>query len=231
MATFLDLSQRAASESGTVNGAFPSTVVGQTGRLGKIVRWTNDAWRSIQNAHGSWRWMQSDFTSTAIASGTRAYSASALSITRFGEFPIRDDLEDRYSIYLTATGVSDERPLQFMDYEAFYTTAMRGTQTNGYPIWFTVTPANEIALHPIPDASYTLRGPYRKSPQELAADDDEPEMPGRFHYLIVDAALEFLAIHDEAAFQLPLWKLRKLRGFTDLERDQLPRMRFAPPLA
>lgn len=232
MGTFLSLAQEVAADSGTINGTYPAAVTGQTGRLAKIVRYTNLAWRSIQNAHGAWRWMRSDFTSTAIASGTRSYTATTLSITRFGEFIVRDNTEeDRYTIYLTATGVSDERQLRFMDYDRFFATFMRGTQTNDYPTWFTITPDNKIALHPIPDDSYTIRGPFRKSPQELTADADEPEMPARFHYLIVDAALEMLGVHDEAVSQLPLWRLRKLRGFSDLERDQLPRIRFAGPLA
>jgi hypothetical protein len=232
MSTFLELCQRVASESGTVNGALPAAVTGQTGRLAKIVGWTNDGWRSIQLAHGSWRWMRGDFTSTAIASGTRAYSATDLSITRFGEFLLNEEHEDRYSVYLTATGVSDERPLRYMSYDRFFTTCMRGAQTNAYPAWFTITPDNKIALHPIPDASYTLRGPYQKAPQELAANTDEPEMPARFHHLIADVALqEYLGAHDEASTQIPLWRLRKLRGFTNLERDQLPRIRFGGPLA
>lgn len=231
MATFLELCQRVASESGTVSGTNPPGVTGQTGRYAKIVRWTNDAWRSIQNAHGSWRWMRSDFTSTDIASGTRAYSADDLNITRFGEFMLNESGEDRYSIYLTATGVSDERPLSYIDYDTFYANFMRGTQTNDYPTRFTITPDNKIALHPIPNASYTIRGPYRKSPQELTANSDEPEMPSRFHHVIADVALEMLGTHDEAAFQFPLWRLRKIRAFTDLERDQLPRIRYAGPLA
>ena len=139
--------------------------------------------------------------------------------------------ENRFSIYLTATGVSDEGQLAFMPYDEFFVRCMRGTQTNQKPAFFTITPDNRLALHPIPDAIYTVRGPYRKDIQTLAANNDTPEMPSRFHDLIADAALEMLGVHDESAFQIPLWRLRKLRGFTDLERDQLPRLGFAGPLA
>lgn len=230
MSTFLELCQRVASDSGTVNGAQPTTVVGQTLRLGKIVRWTNDAWRSIQNASGSWRWMRGDFAGQTVAS-TRAYSGADFSLTRFGEWICRGDDEERYSIFLTATGVSDEQPLRFIDYDRFYAAFMRGTQTADRPVYFTITPENTLALHPIPDAIYTVRGPYRKTTQEMTADDNVPEMPVRFHHLIADGALEALGTHDEAAFQLPLWRLRQLRGFSDLERDQLPRIGFGPALA
>jgi hypothetical protein len=230
MSTFLALCQRVASESGTINGTFPTTVTAQTGRLAKVVRWTNDAWRSIQNAHGEWRWMRSDFSGPTVA-GTRSYSGSDFSLTRLGEWMCRGEDEDRYSIYLTATGVADERPLIFVEYDTFFTTFMRGTQTNDYPTHFTITPDNKIALHPIPDAVYTVRGPYRKSPQELTADADEPEMPARFHHLIADLALDYLGTHDEAVLQIPLWRLRRMAGFSDLERDQLPRITLAGALA
>lgn len=232
MATFLQLCQRVASDSGTVNGAFPTTVVGQTGRLGKIVRWTNEAWRSVQNAHAGWRWMRSDFSGSTV-SGTRSYSGSDLGVSsRFGEFVYSGyEDEQRFSIYLTATGVSDEGVLLFRDYEWFYTHCMRGTQTNDRPIYFTITPDNKLALHPIPDAVYTVRGPYRKDVQDLAVDADVPEMPARFHELIVDVALMSLGTHDEAPQQLQLWQLRKFGRFNDLERDQLPRMRLPEALA
>jgi len=232
VATFLALCQQVASDSGTINGALPTTVVGQTQRLGKIVRWTNQAWRSIQNAHGSWRWMQAEFSSGSIVSGTRAYSGSDLGLTRHAEwtFSGRED-EERFSIYLTASGVADEGGLHFRDWSDFYPMFMRGTQTNGRPGYFTITPENKIALHPIPDAAYTIRGLYRKTPQDMTADTDEPEMPARFHDIIADAALVALGTHDESMSQLPLWRLRQIGLFSELETDQLPRIRLEGALA
>jgi len=225
MATFLQLCQYVAADSGTISGeSQPSTVVGQTGRLGKIVRWTNEAWRSIQNAHGEWRWMRSDFSGPTV-SGTRSYAGSDWSLTRHAEW-VHDHTgnENRFSIYLTATGVSDEGPLAFRDYDWFYANCMRGTQTNGRPVYFSVTPDNKLALHPIPDAVYTVRGPYRKTPQDLTANSDEPEMPARFHDLIRDVALMALGTYDEAIQQIPLWRMQKIERFNHLERDQLPRV-------
>lgn len=234
MATFLQLAQKIASESGTIEGTLPTTVTGQTKRLGKIVRWTNDAWRAIQNAHASWKWMRSDFSGSTVAA-QRLYTGAQMGIsTRFAEWinTGNADTETRYSSYLAATGVADEGQLQFVDWDTFYSRCMRGTQTNGRPIFFSVSPDNQLALHPIPDAVYTIRGPYRKDVQDLTADGDIPEMPVRFHDVIMDVALaSMLTIHDEAQAQIGLYRLRQIGRFCELERDQLPRITMGPALA
>ena len=75
-----------------------------------------------------------------------------------------------------------------------------------------------------------MRGLYRKAPQTLALDDDVPDMPAHFHDCIVEAAVIMLSTHDEAAPNLTLWQLRAIRGFSQLEREQLPTITMAGPL-
>lgn len=233
MATYLQLCQRLASESGTVNGTFPTAVAGQTGRLEKIVRWVNDAWRDIQNAHATWRWMQGEWSGSTVAGQQRYAPVTDFSLTRFGEWDSRrDGTEDRFTIYDPAIGVADEGPLIFLEWDRFYTRCVIGSHAQDRPVYFSIAPDNKLALGPVPDKVYTVRGPYRKSPQDLTADADTPELPARFHTLIATAALEYLGTNDEAAFQLQLWQLRRIRGFSDLERDQLPMLRLnTGPLA
>lgn len=232
MATYLQLVQKLASETGTISGTQPSTVVGQTGRLGKMARWVSDAWTMIQGIHGEWRWMRSDFSGSTVAS-TRAYASTDLGIaSRFGEWICEGPDESRFSLYLTATGVADEGQLFYRDYDWFWTNCMRGAQSNDRPSLFTITPDNKIALHPIPDAVYTIRGPYRKDAQILAADSDTPEMPSRFHDLIIDVALEFFVdVHDEVPQTIQMHRLRRIPRFVALERDQLPPILMAGALA
>lgn len=241
MSTYLELCQQVASESGTVSGTYPTAVTGQTGRLAKIVRWTNQAWRSIQNAHAEWRWMQSQF-SGSLADGTQAYAATSFddvgtgsSITRFAEW-IYDGsgLEARFSVYDPSVGVSDETILHYLDWNDFYRLRMRGAVSTeeDRPAFFTIQPAdNKLYVSKIPDKTYTIRGLYRKSPQELSADGDTPEMPARFHDLIVDIAVEYLDTHDEGGQRIPLLRLRRFEKFNQLERDQLPKVRLAGTFA
>lgn len=234
MATFLALAQKLASESGTVQSASsPVAVTGQTGRLGKIVRWTNDAWRSIQNAHGAWRWLQAEFSGSTI-DGQQRYTSAQMSIaSRFGEWVCRGNEEDRYSIYDPAVGVTGESELRFIHWDDFYRAYVKGDQSSETrPSRFSIAPDNQICFHPIPDKVYTVRGPYRKDVQEMTADGDIPEMPVRFHDLIVETALEFyLDPHDEALALIPAHRLRRLPRFSELERDQLPPIRLAGALA
>lgn len=230
--TYLELVQRLAAESGTVAEAQVTDVASTNARIKKLVRWIDSAWRSIQLVH-QWRWMRSDFSGETVI-GTRFYSGIDLGVaSRFGSFIHTGDArEARFSAYLTATGVSDEGGLEYRDYDFFYTYLMRGEQTQRRPNFFTIAPDGTLGLHSIPDAVYTVKGPYRKDIQALSANGDIPEMPTRFHDLIVDVALEFyLDVHDEAAPMIPMHRLRRLPRFSQLEDDQLPAMRIAGPLA
>lgn len=232
MPTFLQLAQKVARESGTVSDGQLTTVVGRTGRLRKVVDWTNDGYRQIQNANRSWGWLQDNFEANTVAATSR-YTGAALGLTRFAEWTCFHNPydEDRFSIFDPAVGRTSEGALQFLDWDTFYTARLRGASTSGKPSYFSISPKGEIVLSPVPDAAYTLRGPYRQSPQELALDADVPEMPAHFHDTIVAAAVVMLSTHDEAAPNLALWQLRQLRDFSQLEREQLPRIGICGALA
>lgn len=231
MSTFLELCQQVmARDTGTATSGNPTTVVGQTGRKGQIVSWVASAYNDIQSAERDWMWLQAYFSGSTVAS-QREYTGAQMGVaSRFGRFICRmNGREDRYSIYKTATGVSDEGKLHFLPYDVFRVNAMRGTQTEGRPKFFTIAPAGTLLLHPIPDAVYTVQGPYRKSNQVLAADSDEPEMPEEYHDLIGEVALSMYAgLYDEAP-QIQGWSLRRSVRFNQLRRDQLPPMSGPEP--
>lgn len=236
---FLQICQKVSSESGTVSDSQTlSTVVGVTNRNKKIVRWVNDAWRQIQNAHSSWLWMKAEFYGPTVASQQRyAYSgfndlATSAAITRFADWIYSEsDCDSGISLYDPAIGVADEGILTFRSWDWFYKNRLRGTQTEDKPSEFTIAPDGKLVLSKTPDAVYTIRGRYRKDVQELAADADIPECPARFHDAIVDIALQMLGTHDEAPSQIPLWRMRQSQNFNNLERDQLPRLNLCGPLA
>lgn len=236
--TFLELCNQVASDSATFNeGAIPS-VVSQTGRNAKVVRWTNMAWRSIQNAHVAWRWMQSEFSiSTGIGvqryAGTDATDTIAsATITRFAEWINVGPGEKRIRLYDSTIGLGDIGPLQFVKWEDFFANRVNTSAANGKPTMFSIDPANKLCLFPVPDSSdYVVTGPYRKSVQTLAVDADVPEMPTDFHDVISSVATQFLQLHDEAGQVLPLWKMRENSDFCRLEHRQLPQITFSGPLA
>lgn len=227
MSTFLELCQDVARESGTVSGTQPTTVVGQSGRLGKIVSWVVEAYRRIQTSRSAWRWLETEFEKTTIQ-GTARYTPSSWAITRFAGWMITGgDDEDGFSIYASTLGVSDESPLVFLDWPTFYKTQTRGVRDEAKPRFFSVSPANELCLSPTPDQAYVVRGRYRKGPQILEANEEAPEMPAQFHQGIVYSALMLLAEHDEGFGQGQYWNGRWQAIRSDLERDQLPIIRDA----
>ena len=222
MTQFLELCQDVAMNSR--GGGSPATVTGVTGREQKIVHWTNAAYRDIQLAHWeNWRWMRGEFSGSTTASIQR-YTGTDLGISDFGKFHgARNAEEERYTIYDPSIGLSDEGQLQCYGYEDFYREKLRGTTQNAKPASFAIDHAGQITFPnlQVPDKGYTIRGPYVKEIQELAADTDTPQMPAHFHRLIVDVALILLETHDEGP-RINLYELRKLRNFLDLERDQMP---------
>lgn len=221
MATFLQLCQQTARDSGTVSGTQPATVVGQTGWLGTIVAAVATAWTDIQNSRGGWAWMRQDFTGGLLAD-TAEYTPASFSLTDHAAWVFGAD-SDGLSIYLTATGVSDEGPLRRIGWEEWRRRYGRGVQTTGRPAHYTVRPRdNALCFGPTPDAAYTVRGEYRTTPQVLSANADIPDMPERFHDAIKYRALMLLGEHDEApaAVNYPLGEYRRVMG--ELMRDQLP---------
>lgn len=220
MATFLELAQKLARESGTVSGNLPSSVVNQTGRLAKIVHWTADAWQVIQNRRNAWLWMRGEFEGTSTA-GAGRYTAASFGIERWAEWIIEPDT---VTLYKQSAGIADEGPILYLPWHLYRRLYERGVQNENRPIHFSVSPAGEFCLGPKPDGAYVIRGEYRKTPQRLVANEDVPEMPARFHDAIVFQALLLMAEHDEGGIHMATAMRRYREIMGDLERDQLPRI-------
>jgi len=224
--TFLELCQAVARESGTMSGTTPSSVVSQTGRQLKVVNWVIDAWRDIQNRRPDWRFLIAEFTGSVI-SGTGAYTGSgSFALSRFANFLTTRDQrrgDEQMTIYLTSSGVSDEMPLPFMPYPTFRRLYRRGTQTNDRPLYYSVDYSNQFVLGPVPNATFTVGGLYRKTPQVLAANADEPECRAAHHITIQWLALARLHEADGAWNAAAIAKSNYLQSLAALESAQLDR--------
>jgi len=216
-----------------VTGTGPSAVTSQVGVLESIVDWVASSYTELQNAR-NWLWMRSTFT-VNTTSGTDAYAATSCTdsrlsatISRFGRWWLFDtDGYMNITCYLTSTGVSAEAYLIFMPWNDFRQIYKKGTQTNGLPIYVTIDPQNQLVFGPKPDATYTIKGEYQMSPQTLTDSGDTPEMPSRFHRLIVYMAMEKYGATRGASeiFQRGGYEGGKLRY--QLENDQLPSVEIA----
>jgi hypothetical protein len=223
--TYLELVRRVALESGTLpDSAVPATTAGLTGRPALLASWVQQAWRDIQNRRSHWRWMRAEWQGALVA-GTQRYTPAALGIVRFGEW-VHVDEHGMPVATLYRGDPSDEGRMRMVPWHAFYTRFLRGVSQQDRPGWYSEDGEGRLVVAPVPDGAYTMRGLYRKAPQELAADGDVPEMPARFHDLIVWRALLMLAAYDEAGNQVPMWDMRAREIMSDLERDQLPKVDF-----
>lgn len=236
MTTFLNLCQQVSEDSGTVPGGYtqPESVVGQTGRLGQIVRWVARANRDIQNLRPDFLFLQKSGLMQILASTREHTSAALLSgdADIFSNWNINQEFgEDVGSCYSVALGVTNEQPVQFMPYDAMQRQFLRGTVITGRPQWLSITPAKAIALHPVPDEEYRLKINFRRTPFELTANSDEPIFPAQFHDAVAWRALTFLAAYDEAREQFTLWDREYIRAVSNLIDDQTPQLRMGDPLA
>lgn len=238
MSTFLQLAQKLRQEA-EIPGTGPSAVTGQTGQLKRVVDWVADAWRELQVMHPNWRWMRRTFTGTTTT-GQSEYAYSALTdttdsaaISRFSRWIHADDYGcPIFTIYPTSGGVGGQNWLVYRPWDEFRRIYRFGSQSNGQPAWFSITPANKIALGPAPDATgYTFGGDYQMGEQTFDSDDDTPDMPSRFHNLIVYYALEKYGANSVAAEIYSRAVRESARLLTALEFDQLPQLALAEPLA
>lgn len=225
--TFLELAKKLAREGGGVDPGAITNVTGLTGRPEKIVNWIADAYLNIQNSRPEWGWLVSDFTDELIP-GAAVYTPASFNLTRFSSWVKDRDWYMPLSIYDPLTGLSDEHEIPQMSYEYWRSRYGRGDQSITYwnrPTEFAITPRNELVFGPTPDAAYAVRGQYVRGPQILTAASDIPEMPARFHEMIVWEAKRLMLISDGAyeEAQFPLQEMIGLRH--QLETDQLPEVR------
>lgn len=232
---FLALVQRLRSECEIPGTTAPSTVVGQSGQLLRLVNWIAASYEDLQNAKDHWRWLRRPFTFNTVANDdsyayTDATDVDATgAITRFSHWWAHDEA-DQYQCYLTASGVSAQYRLIYLPWEQFKFLYRFSTQTASTPINVSVDHQNNLVLGPKPNGIYTVTGDFQRSMQTLALDADIPEMPLAYHMLIVYRAMEKYGSNSVAAEVFARAQLESARLMNALTLNQLPMMGVAAPL-
>ncbi len=228
MATFLQLCQDIARDSGSVSGVRPTTVVSQTGLLFQIVRWVNDAWLKIQNDRDHWEWMRSSWQGSAEV-GSNMYSPTGLGITDHGRWLL--DSPGYFPTTVFLDDAANEGLLTFISYNEWRTRYGRGLQTSGRPEFYSISPNGRLLVGPTPDDEYTFKGEYFTVPQSLSADSDVPAgLPARYHDVIRFRALMELHGFDEANASFQHARMDFSTMMQDIVRTQTPQitMNFSP---
>lgn len=233
MTTFLNLTKSLCRECG-ISGTGPISVQGQAGELLQVVEWVIQSYIEIQN-RTQWRWLKRPFQfQTTASDGDYAYTdvtdtLEGAPIDRFTGWCLNDD-DDPPKIYKTATGVSDQVWLTWLDLASFRSIHRIGTQTDQRPRHVAVNNQDALLLGPLPDDDYTVTGWYWRGPQVLATNDEVPEMPSQFHQLIVYYAMEHYAYKYVAQEHLERARVMGRRMLRNLEATQAPRICVAGPM-
>mgnify|MGYP001598672133 CR=1 FL=1 len=206
-------------------------MTGQTGVLARIVTWIADDYTELQQEK-DWKWLHKYFTVSATSGdGEYAYTdctdtVTTVAIDRFSKWH-----KYEFKCYPSSAGVGAEYQLKWVEWEDFRQRYRYGTQTNSAPCHVSVDNNLNIVLGPIPDATYVVSGGYQRGPQILAADGDTPEMPSRFHKLIVYEAMNRYASNAIAQELLVRAASEASRLRFALMREQLPAIRAGCSLA
>ena len=241
--TFLELCQhvhRLIRPGPDLPGTVPTATTGQTGILDEIVYWVRNAWLDIQAEHPSWKWMIVP-GSLSVTSGTgRTYAMSAIttgggtwvaSVAAERVSPMVDSHGNQFGlIYLTATGVSAQQRVIYVDYADWRGFLDIGTRASGQPRYFTVKNGNQLEFDPTPDATYTFTCDVKVNAQSLSATTDNPlnwpvtamGLPANYHQWIAWRAVKMYAITRQEASNLyqqanreeSIWRDKAVSEFT-----------------
>jgi len=165
---------------------------------------------------------------TTTSTDDNSYTYSDFSLTDFGFWH-----PDSFSIYVTATGQSDESHLLYIPYDMWYRTYNfgGGASISNRPAHMSIAPDNSVKLGPKPDSTgYTIRCEYQQAASEMAADGDTPGMPARFHTAIVWLALRHYGLFESAPEVIARAEREYKLVMGHLIRDQLPDISFAGPM-
>ena len=190
---YLQLAQRLHAES-LRSTAAPTTVTGATDRNLRLFTLIADKWRNLQTER-DWRWMRAQLNSP-VTIGLQTYTGAGLGAARFGRWR-EEDMQYEPVIYRTASP-SGYWALGYWDVVSFRREYIYRSLGNTTPIAWSYDENDQLLLGPAPAEAYNLRIDYWKSPSELAADADTPDMPDRFHMVLVWEALMDIATSDAA---------------------------------
>jgi hypothetical protein len=160
----------------------------EAGYVKDLVAYVDQAWLDIQLSKGSrWLWMRHriDYTK-ALTASVRTLAMSAIDATceRVIPFLIHDTYPVLYILLKHPTNDTIHR-CNFVPYSIFRGYYDRGDRPENRPTRYTVRPDGTLEFDPTPDVAYTVSLDWKHQPTEFSADGSTPDMPSKFHQLIV----------------------------------------------
>lgn len=228
MSDFVTLCQRVRQECG-IAGEGPTTTVGQTGILKKIVDRTARAWVDIQASKPYWKFLRSQLALYPLIIGARSYTVSASTPGGFGLTTV--DKWDKQSSWIYTTSTSDESALKWVTYQDF--RARYRTYPVGRPTVICEGPGGTIIFERTPDAAYKITLDYWLTPELLTNPSEVPALPAHYQDAIVWKSVMMFAGNEMATDLYTYAKSQYLTVYNQLVLDQMdiPPSTQAWPLA
>ena len=222
---YLALCQETVREAGIAGSL--TTVVGQTGMLGKVVKWVDEAWNTIQLDRPNWLFMQEEFLFNTVVS-QRDYTAAGAGIS-----DLRYWDTSSFLMFETALDANDQGDLKFMEFRKWYGNYRNqmDVRDNARPQIITKLANNSVRFEPVPDKVYTVEGLYRRSSQVFSANADVPtNLPDDLHRIISWNAVILFANDQNAPDLLdkaddalqPLWNRLLIEQLPAFDADFKP---------
>lgn len=128
---------------------------------------------------------------------------------------------------------ADEQLMNYMEWTTFRNLYQYSNMRRTYarPVVVSITPDKNLAFGSTPDQPYVITGEYYRSPIELTADTDTPDIPDRFQMIIVYRAMMYYAGYEAAPEVYSRGETEFKRLMNRLDIDQLPTLVSGPPLA
>lgn len=204
-----------------------TTVVGQTGELGRVVNWIDDAYLNIQLEKPNWKWMLGTLSFPTVAS-QYAYTAANAGLTDFASWKMNS-----FRVYSTSVGFGSEQFLEESSYADWRDTYLFGSMRSitGRPTEVAVGPDLTLNFGLIPAAGYTVVGEYYKAPTRLTASADVPALASQFHMLIVYRAMMMYASYESAQEVYQEGSMLYLGMMRAMLRQQVDQPMFGSALA
>jgi len=229
---YLQLVNTARVECG-VSGPALTTVQGLTpgGESARMANWVNQAWMDVQTAKEDWQWLREPVQFNLVTQQQEYTPAQAGVGSTFGNWK-----RDSFRCSSVGQNYADEQLLNYMDYTTFRNLYQYGNMRTTYarPVVVSIAPGGpdkNLAFGSIPDQPYVITAEYYKKPVELEADADEPQIPSRFHMIIVYRAMMYYGGYEAAPEVFARGEQEFKRLMNRLDIDQLPTPVSGPPLA
>ena len=220
---FLTLASRLHRESMRSTAA-PTAYSGASDRALRLFNAIADAWVEVQSER-LWKWMRGT-TDAALTVGLQTYTGTGLGVaSRFGRW--RDEDDGYWPIVYVSGTPNSQWPITQLDLDTFRKRWIYRTQGNSTPLEFATDDSQQLLIGPAPAVAYKVRADYWMEPSELAADANTPDMPSRFHMLLVWRALMDIARADAAPELLSKAEVNYAKMHDALRFDQavdLPRL-------